>query len=328
MTRFNPLHPVPCVYFKHGAYWLVKQKKWTRIGATLEDALAEYARRQSQPKGGMAELIDKVLAHHGRDLSSATLEQYQVAAKLLKRKLVQFAPEQVKPKHVAALKLSMSDTPNMANRTLSFLRVVFRYAVEWQLVESNPCIGIARHREQKRRRYITDDEFWRIHAHAGQRLKLVMLAQYLTGQRINDVLGIRRSQLTDDGIEFEQQKTSARLVVKWTSELRDTVRDALALHRGVPALTLFLGRSGKPPDYRSVLLQWDEACRAAGVEDAKPNDLRAKSLTDAKAQGQDATALAGHTGPAMTARYLRDRKAPVVAGPSLAPAKGAKLDSR
>lgn len=317
MTKFNPSHPVPCVYLKHGAYWLVKKGKWTRIGTALAEALAEYGRLESTPKGSMAALIDRVFAHHSPKLADATREQYQQAANILKRKLVQFTPVQVRSKHVAAIKVSLVETPNMANRVLSFLRTVFSYAVEWQLVDSNPCIGVKRYPESKRKRYITDAEWWAIHALAGPRLRAIMRMQYLTGQRIGDVLSIRRSQIGEAGIAFKQRKTGARLVVKWSPALRLAVDEANALHGGVPGLTLFLGRGGKAPDYRSVLLQWHEAAAAAGVEDALPNDARAKSATDTKRQGGDATALLGHTSPAMTERYLRDREIPEVDGPNL-----------
>src|SRR5690606_20331182 len=138
----------------------------------------------------------------------------------------EFAPHQVMPKHVAALKLDMSDTPNMANRVLSFLRVVFSYAVEWQMVDSNPCIGIRRHEEAKRKRYITDAEFEAIRSHAHPRLKIVVDLLYLTGQRVVDVLTIKRADITDQGILFEQQKTKAKLLVRWTPELKEAVKQA------------------------------------------------------------------------------------------------------
>lgn len=317
MTKFNPAHPVPCVYLKHGAYWLVKKGKWTRLAAGLEDALAAYARLEQAPKGGMADLVDRAFAHHAPGLSKSTKSQYKQAATILKRKLVQFAPEQVKGKHVAGIMDSMADSPNMANRVLTFARIVFTCAVRWQEIDSNPCIGTKRFPEKKRSRYITDAEWWAIHEQAGPRLRAIMRVEYLTGQRINDVLKIRRSQITDVGIEFKQQKTSARLVVKWSPELRLAVAEALELHGGVSALTLFLGRDGKAPDYRSVLLQWHTACEAAGIKDALPNDQRAKAATDTKRQGGDATALLGHTSAAMTDRYLRDRETPEVTGPTL-----------
>ena len=87
-------HLPPCVYFKHGAYYYVKGGKWERIGTSLGDALAEYAKRHEQPKGGMAELIDRAYAHHVKveKLADSTKDQYRTAANLLQRKLALFAP--------------------------------------------------------------------------------------------------------------------------------------------------------------------------------------------------------------------------------------------
>jgi integrase len=304
----------PCFYAKHGAFYLVRANKWTRLGSDLSLALAEYGRLMGAAKvGGMSKLIDSVFA--GVKVADNTRTQYRYAADVLKRKLREFEPHEVKAKHVAAIKQSMAGTPNMANRVLSFLRQVFDHAVERQLVDSNPCIGVPRLPEAKRRRLLSDAEWCAIHAKAGPRLRVIMELQWLTGQRIGDVLKIRRNQLTDDGVIFEQQKTGARVLVRWSPELKATVEAAKALS-AVSAVTLLRGRDGKAPDYRSVADQWRKACEAAGVEDARLNDGRAKSATTAKQQGKDAQALLGHTSPAMTARYLRDRETPHVDGPS------------
>jgi integrase len=75
-------------------------------------------------------------------------------------------------------------------------------------------------------------------------------------------------------------------------------------------------RRGKAPDYLTVRDQWDKACAAAGVADADLRDLRAMAVPAAKAQGKNLSALLGHTSPAMTARYLRDKEVPVVDGPT------------
>jgi integrase len=314
--RKTDRHLPQCVYFKHGRYWYVKHRKWHDIGSTLPDALAEYARRVDVPKGGMGELIEKVYAHHVPKLAASTRAQYRQAADSLKAALVEFAPDQVKGKHIAALKLAGAATPNMTNRKLSFLRTVFNYAVEWQLVESNPCIGIKRHEEAKRDRYLTDEEFAAVHAAAGDRLQVIIDLCYLTAQRIEDVLHIRRSDLTDAGITFRQRKTDAKLCVCWNDDLRAVTERAKVLNPRFSTLTLLHGRTGKAPDYRSVLLQWHTACAAAQVEGATLHDLRAKALTDAKRQGFDPTALAGHSSAAMTDRYIRLRETPEVKGPS------------
>lgn len=321
MTRaFDPSHPVPCVYLKHGAYWLVKRGKWTRIGATLDEALAEYARRVQAPKEGkLPLLIETTLRHHLAvgGLADSTKAQYRTAADTLKRRLAVFDfPGQVKQRHVAQIKTDGAAHPNMTNRVVSLLRTLFAYWVEQQLCDSNPCVGIRRHAEPKRTRLLTDGEWRTIRSYAGPRLRAIMSIALLTGQRIGDVLSIRRSQITDEGIEFEQRKTGKRLVVRWSPDLRAAVADALALQR-VPALTLFVGRGGKAPDYRSVHLQFAEAARAAGVTDARLNDQRAQSATEARRQGKDATQLLGHSSSGMTQRYLRDRETPVVDGPTL-----------
>lgn len=306
------------MYFKHGAYWLVKKGKWTRLGDDLALALTEYAKTVEKPKGGMSELIDKVYRHHTKDLAENTREQYRQAADRLSEIFKNFAPGQVKSKHVAAMKVSMADKPNMCNRLISFLRVVFAYAVEWQLVDTNPVVGIRRHDEKRRDRLLSDAEWNAIHEKAGPRLRVIMELQLLTGQRISDVLKIRRNQLTDDGIEFTQAKTGAKVLVRWTRQLRATVAAAEALSANKPpALTLLRGRYNGAPDYKSVYDQFREAAAAAEVKNASLNDGRAKAATTARAQGLDAQALLGHVSPSMTRRYLRDRAATEVRGPNI-----------
>ncbi|WP_348995566.1 tyrosine-type recombinase/integrase [Achromobacter sp. HNDS-1] len=266
----------------------------------------------------MPELVEKVLTHVSPKLSKNTIHQYKIAAARIKDAFAEFAPDQIRPKHVAALKMDMADTPNMANRVLSFLKTVFAHAVEWQLVDSNPCVGIRRHAEGKRQRYITDDEYAAIYAKANPRMQVIMDLLYLTGQRVGDVLAIKRSDMNDDGIAFDQEKTGAKLLVRWTPELRDAIARANALNGNVLGQTLFRTRShGKSaPSYGTTRDRWREAVEAAGVEDANIHDLRAKSLTDAKRQGKDAQMLAGHTSPAMTDRYIRLREMPIVEGPT------------
>lgn len=314
--RKKDRHLPPCIYRRGPSYYLVRGGKWERLGANLPAVLAEYGRRIEQPKGGMADLIDRVLLHIAPKLSAITNKQYRALGTKLKEILIEFSPEQVKPKHVAAIKVKYAQTPFYANRLVSLLRLVSSLGVEWQEMESNPAVGITRHAEAKRERYITDAEYRAIHAQAGPRLQIIIELCYLTGQRISDVLRIRYSDLTEAGIAFHQGKTGARLTVTWNDDLGGAVARAKALHGNVRAMTLLHNRRGKPPDYSTVKLQWDKARKAAGVEDARIHDLRAKSLTDAKRQGFNPQTLAGHTDGRMTDRYIRLRETPEASGPS------------
>jgi integrase len=307
----------PCVYLSHGAYYLVRGGKWEPLGRDHAAALAEYARRVAEtPKGGMGELIERVLAHIDQNKSRITMNQYRQIGRRLKKIMAEFRPDQVKPVHIAAIKVKYTSTPFYANRMVSVLRMTFSHALEWGLCESNPCIGVARHHESKRERYLTDAEFLAIREKAGPRLQIIMDLCYLTGQRISDVLRIRLSDLTDEGIVFRQGKTGAKLVVAWNDDLRAVV--ARAQDQGkIRHLTLLHNRKGKAPDYSTVKIQWDQARKTAGIKDARIHDMRAKALTDAKRQGHDPQVLAGHTDARMTARYIRLRETPLAVGPRL-----------
>ncbi|WP_462382206.1 tyrosine-type recombinase/integrase [Pseudomonas sp. Marseille-QA0892] len=317
--RKTDRHLPACMYMKHGAYYYVKKGKWKSLGKDYQDALLAYARITSQAEqGGMPGLIEKVLEHMTPNWAPNTVTQYRQAADRLKEIFAEFEPHQVMPKHVAAIKMDMAKTPSMANRVISFLRVVFQHALEWQLVESNPCIGVRRHVESKRDRYMTDAEFQAILSHCSEYMRCIFEMCYLTGQRVGDVLAIRLADITEEGIAFKQQKTGARLIVGMTPDIQEVIDRTKALPRKVRGLTLFCTRGGgRQTSYSTVKDAFAEARKAAGIEDVRIHDLRAKSLTDAKKQGKDAQKLAGHTDARMTARYIRDRQIDIAQAPDM-----------
>lgn len=322
--RKKDRHLPPCVYLRHGSYWLVRAGRWTTLGRDLPAALQAYGREceRPTPKGAMPALIEQALQARRASIKPNTWAQYQTAARGLSEIFVQYAPEQVTQRDIVQLRLSMATTPNMCNRYLTVLRIVFDYALELELVDNNPAVGIRRLTEKQRDRLLSEDEYRRIYEKAGPRLQVIMDLCYFTGQRIGDVLGIRYADITDAGIAFKQAKGrkatggGTKLTVAWTPELRTVVDRAKMLHGNVRAFTLLHTRRGKAPAYTTIRDQWDEAVEASGVPDAHLHDLRAMSATAAAAAGINATALLGHTSPAMTRRYLRSKLTPVVQGPS------------
>lgn len=317
--RKKDRHLPPCMYMKHGAYYLVRKGRWERLDGEYQGALLAYAQIMgSNGQGAMPKLIDDALNAMRKRLSANTIKQYEAAAERLKNHLAEFEPRQVLPRHVAALKLHMADTPNMANRVISFLRMVFAYALEQQIVDSNPCTGIRRHAEKKRDRYINDAEFEAICSACSPYIRSILEMCYLTGQRIGDVLAIRLADITDKGIAFDQQKTGAKLIVGMTEDLSALIARIKALPRTVRGLTLFCTRSGGAPvSYDTVKQAFRKACQQAGVKGATIHDLRAKSLTDTDKQGNNAQKLGGHADARMTKRYLRLREIDVAQPPAM-----------
>jgi integrase len=249
-----------------------------------------------------------------------------VAAEKLKHLLRQFArPDQVKQKDAAAVKVLLGDTPVMANRVLTFGRLVWNDFLEHQLVDENPFVGVKRHRTTARTRNYTWDEWFRIRARAGPVLQLVMDGLYLTDQRIGDVLKIDERDLLEAGIYVKQQKTGKELIVGWNDDLRAWVAACRALRGNVVAVTFddarrarpLLRARGRAVSYQTMSKQWRAACRAAGVEDAHLHDGRAFSATEAKRQGLDPQKLLGHDEARTTKIYLRGGEIEVVQGPSI-----------
>lgn len=308
-----------CVYRRHGAYWFVKRGKWTRLadGDDLAGALREYARLSLISRHRLDELIESVLPDllHGK--ADATRELYTVAARKVQGIFREFAPEDVRPTHVATMLDGLRDTPVMANRCASILRMVYTVAVKRGIVDVNPVIGVERHRTAKRTRRITLAEYRAVLEHASPRLAAVMALLAITGQRIGDVLALRRDALLPEGIAFRQAKTGAQLVVAWSDDLRAAVASARALEGRVASLYVVPGRGSRQQAHQPIYRDWLDACAKAKVAGATLHDLRALAATEAQAQGLDAQALLGHTSERMTRTYLRDRTVPVVTPPSI-----------
>lgn len=309
----------PCVYLRYGKYRLVRNGKWTTIGGEAE--LSAYRRRLAEePDNGMGELIAAALDYIKKTVAKNTFKQYEGAGRKLRYAFRDLAPQNIRGKQIQALKRGMVDTPNMFNRCLTVARHAFDYGLSEEIVDDNPAMGIRRYPEAKRKRLLTPDEFDRIYAEGSERLKCMMDLWRLTGQRVMDVVSIGLRDLTTEGIAFTQQKTDERLIVRWTPEIRSTVDRAKKLNGNIRSLTLFAARKGKnrgsSPAYRTIHDEWVRACTRAAISDAQARDLRAVAATTAKQQGLNPQALLGHTTPATTRRYLRDKEVPIVQAPS------------
>lgn len=320
--RKHNKHLPPCVYHRHGAFWLVKRGVWESLGTDLPSALAEYARRiQPATESAMVMLIREAMETiRTRGLAKNTVDQYEVAARKLEFAFRDFEPQQIRGRNIMALRKGMQSTPGMFNQCLSLLRQVFNYAMGEQRIDDNPAIGIPRYPQNERKRLITRGEFDAIYAVAGPRLKCMLDLWRITGQRVMDVVNIRLQDVLDEGVGFKQQKTGTLLTVRWTPELRAVVARAKLLNGNARSTTLFATKRGRTrgaaPSHTTVNEEWSAACEAAGIEDAQARDLRAVAGTEAKRQGKNPQELLGHETGRTTKIYLRDREALLVDPPS------------
>lgn len=298
-----PRKLAPSVYWKHGAYHLVdRDKKWVRLGATDAEAYKRLAELET-PHASMLKLFDRYAREILPKKSLATRKAQEAQIINLKRSFGRMVPGEILPVDVAAYHDARGqDAPVMANRELSLLSHVFKHALRWGIVQRNPCIGLARHKETPRTRYVTDKEFVQVYRCAPIQVRAMMRMARLTGQRESDLLRLRRADLLKEGIAFTQAKTGKKLIVTWTKTLEAAVRFCKRLP-GPSSLWLIHKEDGQKYTTSGFQTAWQKLMRKIAEEKMERftfHDLRAKASSDG-----DDERLLGHADPAKMRRVYR-----------------------
>lgn len=298
-----------CVYLKSGSYYYVKDNRWRNLGRDKKAALIAYAKLLTLPTDGMAGLVYRWL--NEADISDGSFPTYKSAAKAVAEAFVEFEPWEVTARDIQVFMHHNRAKPVKANTCRAVLINALSWGFHEGIVERNVAKDTEAFTRKARDRYLSDAEFLAIQAKAKPVLKSVMDILYLTGQRIGDVLAIRHSDLTDEGIAFRQQKTGHRMIVEWSDELRVAVAEAKKTAKNIKGMTLFSNRKGGQWSYDSIGVMWRKAAKDAGVKDSRIHDIRAKAATDAKKQGVDSKELLGHASESSHQRYMRSHEIPV-----------------
>lgn len=317
--RTNNLDLPPHMHLKHGAYYFVgKDKKWIYLSTEKPIALSKWAQLEGEipvangqekpAKGSMDELISRYMIEIAPNKAESTYKGNLLEAENLKKVFGKMQAFAVMPRHIAQYLDTRGKTSQVrANREISLLSHIFSYGMRWGSVNSNPCIGVAKHKEKGRDRYITDAEFEAVKGIAGELIACVMDFAYITALRKGDILRLRLDQITSEGIWVKQSKTGAKQLYEWTDGLHEVVNRANSLKRP-KSLHLFCNRQSQPYTdsgfkamWQRVQIKWAEQ----GGERFTFHDIRAKALTDAKHLGMDAQSLAGHSSATMTEHYIK-----------------------
>lgn len=321
--RKNNFNLPPRMYFKHGAYYYVsRENKWIRLSEDKAIAFSKWAEIEGEtPKvdgkekpiaGSMGALIEKYMIEVAPKKAKSTYTGNLIEAKNLKDVFGKTLVLEVRPMHIAKyLDIRGIKAPIRANREISLLSHIFSYAMRWGQTDRNPCLGVAKHPEKGRDRYIRDQEFEGVKNLAGELIAIVMDFAYITAMRKGDILKLRLDQITDEGIWIKQSKTGSKQLYEWTEGLINVVTRAKDLKRPTRGLYLFCTRQGQPyadsgfkAMWNRVQIKWAET----GGHRFTFHDIRAKALTDAKRLGLDAQSLAGHATSSMTEHYIKQRE--------------------
>lgn len=292
------------VYWKDGAYRYLqidenKKQKWIKLHTQKNKAIAEWARLVNEPIKvfSMNDLIDKYMVEVAPLKSEKSYKDNIKQSIWLKRFFGEFNPSAVKPVHIyqyleeRGIK-AKKPAPRSANLEKALLSHIFTMAIKWGIVISNPCQNIIGLKiNKKRKRYVTDDEFWAVHAIASPTMKLIMEMAWITGLRRIDILNIKKGDIiANKYLKVEISKTKLikadPLMFVLTDGLKEIIRKAKNIKRSVSSLYLFSNKKGLRYTPDGFSTNWQKLIGKAlqlGVikEPFKFHDLRRKSGTDA-----------------------------------------------
>lgn len=214
--------------------------------------------------------------------------------------------------------------PYQANRNLEVISKMFVLAEMWGMRPdgSNPRMHIKKYPEEKRERYLSQEELTSLGSVLSEAEQIGVEDIYaisairlliFTGCRLNEIMSLKWTEvdLENSCLRLSDSKTGARVV-----------------HLGAPAIDLLtnLNRQpnnpwvicGKIPGTNRKEIQkfWQRIRNRAGIDDVRIHDLRHSFASNAVSQGMSLPMigkLLGHTQVQTTARYAHLAADPVKA---------------
>ena len=274
----------------------VEERRSARKAPTMAELASDYLERHAIPKKRPKSVRD----------DRAMLDNI-VLPRLRSKKV-----EAVSRRDVETIHVGLKDRPYQANRTLALLSKMFSLAVEWGWRPDNPVKGMERYQEEKRDRWLSNDELRRLcdmlDRHPNQRAANVVRLQLLTGARLGEVLPARK-----DAIDFERGVWTkpSHLTKQRRTEHVPLSGQALALLSAIFEVSdpespyLFPGNVPGQP-LKGIKTFWASALREAGIEDYRRHDNRhtyASHLVSSGLSLELVGRLLGHTTATTTKRY-------------------------
>lgn len=310
---------------KHGSPWTPDSAR--REAMRLKVAVAEGedpagARDQQRGELTFGEVAERFKQEHLPKLKPNTRSEY---ARLLDQFLTPYFGKRritdIEVGDVSTFHARQGETPRQANLMVAVLSKVLNWAADrkWRTGE-NPCLKIKKYREQKRERYLSNEELTRLgqalqEAEASGDLSPYSAAAIrlllLTGARLSEILTLKWDYIhLDRGlILLPDSKTGAKPLT--LNEAAIDVLKEISRRESNPYVIV-----GLVDGAHIVNLQkpWRRVRAAAGLGDVRIHDLRHSFASVAAAAGGSLPLigkLLGHTQAQTTARYAHLADDPV-----------------
>jgi integrase len=277
----------------------VAEKKTVRNLSTFNDLVTDYLERHGQKKRPKSLLEDQKLL---KNIIIPALQGRKVA--------------HITRRDIENLHLRHENTPYQANRMLSLLSKMFSLAVSWGWRSDNPVLGIPKYQEEKRDRWLDDEELqrlWGILDQYPQNLTAyVFKFLLLTGSRKGEALQATWDQFDlEKGIwtkpsHITKQKKKEHLPLSdKTMELLHILKNLPPILSTEPSKYLFPGRIKDEP-LKEIKTFWHSIIKKANLENVRIHDLRHTHASHLVSSGLSLSIvgkLLGHTQASTTQRY-------------------------
>src|ERR671912_646541 len=300
---------------KHGSPWTpeLARREAKRILGLVADGKDPADRKQKDRSAPtISALADRFLEEHVEAKSKdRTFTEYQrLIERIVKPELGRLKVEEVRSSDIERLHLKFRATPYQANRLVALLSKMFNWS--GRRGERNPCVGVERFAEQKRRRYLSSAELARLGAALVRAEEERLTSPYVvaavrllvfTGARLTEILTLRwdHVDLERGFLNLADSKTGAK-----------TIYLNVAAKRLLTTLPCLDGNPFVVPGERQGRhlvnreKPWRKIRLLAQLPDVRLHDLRHSFASIGAGAGLGLPvigALLGHAQAATTARY-------------------------
>ncbi|WP_295851043.1 hypothetical protein [uncultured Xylophilus sp.] len=211
---------------------------------------------EDRPTGGFTGLVDAWFEWQDslpetdlRKRADSTIAENRREAENLKRAWGHFeVHELTRTMGYAYLDACVDSRPEKANKEIALARLILEYGIRKGLIETNPFDQLTKNKTERTRRYVTHDELdivvatGRVLGGPYLIIALALRTAWLCVRRSVEVRRITRDAIQDAGIVWTDSKNPDKpsVLIEWSPELRETIREVLAIKRNKISGTFLL----------------------------------------------------------------------------------------
>lgn len=291
----------------HGSYFYADSrggaKPWQLIGKTYAEAIVRYAQLEATTARDFNALCDRYVKEALPKKAATTQRVYKTHLKPLRGVFGGMPPDTI-TQPIAYQYLDKRGPGTRGRQEIAVLASVLRHGIRLGWVTEPRLRGMEFGKQERRKRYITDEELAATLAKAPLEVAHAVRFIHYTGLRTSDALRVRWRDWQADGLHVHISKVKANLVFDRTPGLEALMAELR--NRRIVGTTVLADRAGGPWKYQRLHAAWTKVA----PEKANLHDLRRKRITDlARERGVDfAQALAAHSDPRMTQSYVVGEK--------------------